>query len=203
MIHTYVSERRSMAKSVRVPCAAMAIRKVARLGHPILREPAQDIDPGQITAPAMRRLVADMWDTMHEYGGVGLAAPQVHEAVRLAVIEIDEVDPRNDAPTARFVLFNPHISVLDPTPTGTWEGCLSVPGMRGYVERPSGIRVDYINEEAQSRSLEARDFLAVVFQHELDHLDGVLYVDKLKDPRLFSFNEEFARYQMVPEEQVC
>ncbi len=181
----------------------MAIRKVARLGHPVLRERAQDVDPASITTAATRQLVGDMWDTMHEYGGVGLAAPQIHEPVRLAVIEIDEIDPRNGGGSSAFVLFNPRVSVLETSVIGTWEGCLSVPGMRGYVERPSAIRVDFLDENAVAQAIEVEGFLAVVFQHELDHLDGVLYVDKLKDPRLFSFNEEFARYQTVAEEQVC
>ena len=175
----------------------MAIRKVARLGHPILREPARVVEPTAITTAPMRQLVADMWETMHEYGGVGLAAPQVHESLRLAVIDLDELDPRNASVSARFVFFNPQVSLLETSLLGTWEGCLSVPGMRGYVERPSRIRVDYLDEEARAQTIEAQDFLAVVFQHEFDHLDGVLYVDKLKDPRLFSFNEEFTRYQSV------
>ena len=140
----------------------------------------------------MAQLVDDMWDTMHEYGGVGLAAPQIHESIRLAVLELD-LDDLGDS-TQSFVIFNPKVTVLDESPRGTWEGCLSVPGMRGYVERPRRVRIDYDDHEAQSCSVEAEDFLAVVFQHELDHLDGVLYVDKLLDPTLFSFNEEFARY---------
>jgi peptide deformylase len=140
----------------------------------------------------MTRLVADMWDTMREYGGVGLAAPQVHESIKLAVLELD-LDPQDAEPQA-FVVFNPRITVLDETPRGTWEGCLSVPGMRGYVERPRSIRVDYLDEAGRPASVEASDFLSVVFQHELDHLDGVVYVDKLLQPEMFAFNEEFARY---------
>ena len=175
----------------------MAIRKVAHLGHPILRELAKVVEPTVITTAPMRQLVADMQETMHEYGGVGLAAPQVHESLRLAVIDLDQFDPRNATGSTQLVLFNPQISLLETSLLGTWEGCLSVPGMRGYVERPSRIRVDYLDEEARVQTIEAQGFLAVVFQHEFDHLDGVLYVDKLKDPRLFSFNEEFTRYQSV------
>ncbi|MEM7255094.1 MAG: peptide deformylase [Pseudomonadota bacterium] len=182
----------------------MAIRKVARLGHPVLRQPAVDVAREDITGPHMRQLIVDMWETMHEYGGVGLAAPQIHESVRVAVIELDGIDPRNPGDSAQFVLFNPRIQPNPVAPLiGTWEGCLSVPGMRGYVERPSEVRVDYLDEGATPRCIEIEGFLAVVFQHELDHLDGVVYVDRLKDPKLFSFNEEFSRYQMVSEAEVC
>ena len=174
----------------------MAILKVARLGHPVLREKCRDFSPEEIRSEPIRALVRDMRATMAEYGGVGLAAPQVHEPVRLALIEfgadtdryeIDEVQPL-------LVLFNAHVEVLDETPAGFWEGCLSVPGLRGYVERPSKIRVSYLDEAAEARELEADGFLATVCQHELDHLDGVLYVDRIADPKRFAFIEEFARY---------
>lgn len=190
----------------------MAIRKVARLGHPVLRAPCRALTRSEIRSPAARRLVADMRETMAEYAGVGLAAPQVHEPVRLAVIEFDPDDAERDldldqgegkgagkekskgkAKTS-FTVFNPSTTVLDPTPAGNWEGCLSVPGMRGYVERPRRVRVDYLDEAARPAQVVADGFLATVFQHELDHLDGVLYVDRLADPKLFAFNEEFDRY---------
>ena len=99
-----------------------------------------------------------------------------------------------DAGKTSFTVFNPRTTVLDPTPAGYWEGCLSVPGMRGYVERPRRVRVDYLDEAAKPARVVAEGFLATVFQHELDHLDGVLYVDRLADPKLFAFNEEFNRY---------
>ena len=202
----------------------MAIRKVARLGHPVLRAPCRALTRSEIRSPAARRLVADLRETMAEYAGVGLAAPQVHEPVRLAVIEFDPDDAERDldegageeerqgpgtgpgkgkgrgpgkakakAKTS-FTVFNPSTTVLDPTPAGFWEGCLSVPGMRGYVERPRRVRVDYLDEAARPAHVVADGFLATVFQHELDHLDGVLYVDRLADPKLFAFNEEFNRY---------
>ena len=174
----------------------MAIRKVARLGHPVLREPCRELARSEIRSPAMRRLVEDMRETMAEYAGVGLAAPQVHEPVRVAVIEFDpdEAERDLDARKTSFTVFNPTTTVLDPTPAGHWEGCLSVPGMRGYVERPRRVRVDYLDEAAKPARVVAEGFLATVFQHELDHLDGVLYVDRLADPKLFAFNEEFNRY---------
>ena len=182
----------------------MAIRKVARLGHPVLRAPCRALTRPEIRSPAARRLVRDLRETMEEYAGVGLAAPQVHEPVRLAVIELDREDVERDLDGAggkrgkgdrvSFTVFNPRTTVLDPSPAGFWEGCLSVPGMRGYVERPRRVRVDYLDEAAKPAQVVAEGFLATVFQHELDHLDGVLYVDRLADPRRFAFNEEFDRF---------
>ena len=183
----------------------MAIRKVARLGHPVLRAPCRELTRSEIRSPATRRLVRDLRETMEEYAGVGLAAPQVHEPVRLAVIEFDREDAERDLEGegrgegkgeegVSFTVFNPRTTVLDPSPAGFWEGCLSVPGMRGYVERPHRVRVDYLDEAAKPAHVVAEGFLATVLQHELDHLDGVLYVDRLADPKLFAFNEEFNRF---------
>lgn len=175
---------------------AMAIRKVARLGHPVLREMCRDLSPKEIRSAEVRRLVQDMFETMEEYGGVGLAAPQVHEPVRLAVIAFEEENERYEVkkPAGPLVVFNARVHVLDEQRSGFWEGCLSVPGMRGYVERPRKVRVDYLDENADKRSLEAEGFLATVLQHELDHLDGVLYVDRVTDPKKWGFSEEVGRY---------
>ena len=174
----------------------MAIRKVARLGHPVLRAPCRELTRAEIRSHSTRRLVDDMRETMAEYDGVGLAAPQVHEPVRLAIIEFDPDDAERDLDDVQtsFTVFNPKTTVLDPIPAGYWEGCLSVPGMRGFVERPCRVQVDYLDEAAKPARVVADGFLATVFQHELDHLDGVLYVDRLADPKLFAFNEEFNRY---------
>jgi peptide deformylase len=176
----------------------MAIRKVARLGHPVLREPTRLLGKKEIQSEEMKRLVVDMIDTMHEYGGVGLAAPQVHEPLRLAVIEVSELNERYQVQGAQplLVIFNAKVTVLDPTPYGFWEGCLSVPGLRGYVERPRKVKVDYLDQDARERSLIAEDFLSTVFQHELDHLDGTLYVDKIAAPDRFAFVEEYQRFHM-------
>ena len=174
----------------------LAILKVARLGHPVLRQPCRDLDRDEILSDPIRLLLDYMQSTMAEYGGVGLAAPQVHEPVRLALIEFDGDAARDPTESAQplLVLFNARVTVLDETPSGFWEGCLSVPGLRGYVERPSKVRVDYLDELAEPRELVAEGFLATVCQHELDHLDGVLYVDRISDPRRFAFLEEYARY---------
>lgn len=179
----------------------MAIRKVARLGHPVLRQVARELSPAEIRTPAIARLVDDMIETMHEYGGVGLAAPQVHESVRLAILEFDLDDERYEIarPQPLVVVFNPRVGVLDATPHGFWEGCLSVPGMRGYVERPRKIQIEYLDREARLQRIVAEDFLATVFQHELDHLDGVLYVDRIADKTKLAFTEEYQRYHVRPD----
>jgi peptide deformylase len=176
----------------------MAIRKVARLGHPVLRQPTRKLGKREILADQTQRLIADMVETMHEYGGVGLAAPQVHEPLRLALIEIEDLNERYKVTLQQplLVIFNAEVTVLDETPYGFWEGCLSVPGLRGYVERPSKIRVDFLDQSAEPRSLVAEGFLATVFQHELDHLDGKLYVDKIAQPERFAFIEEYQRFHL-------
>ncbi|MEJ2132711.1 MAG: peptide deformylase, partial [Gammaproteobacteria bacterium] len=137
-----------------------------------------------------------MIDTLHDYGGIGLAAPQVNESVRLAIVEIPggptrygEVDPM---PLEVYV--NPRITVIEDTCAGFWEGCLSIPGLRGYVERPQHIKVDFQNLEGEHSSVQLRGFSATVFQHEFDHLDGKLYVDRIADSTRLMFEEEFARY---------
>jgi len=181
----------------------MAIRKIARLGHPVLRQKARDVTREEISSPEMRRLLKDMQETMHEYGGVGIAAPQVHESVRLAISEYDSGNERYETGDGQplLVAFNARVKVLDETLSGFWEGCLSVPGLRGWVERPSKIEVSYLDERGKPKTLVAEGFLATVFQHELDHLDGVLYVDKISDKGKFSFTEEYTRYHLEPGEE--
>lgn len=179
----------------------MAVRKVLRMGHPVLREPARELTSEEIRSAELERLVVDMVDTLRDYGGVGLAAPQVGEPVRLAIIEIAGGTSRYgeipSIPLSAFV--NPVVDVLDGTTRGLWEGCLSVPGLRGYVERPQRVRVRYTDLESQAQELEAEGFLATVLQHELDHLDGTLYIDRLSDTRLLAFDAEFERY-LAPRE---
>jgi len=181
----------------------MAVRKIMRMGHPVLRQRARELTPEEIRAPELERLVADMVDTLRDYGGIGLAAPQVGEPVRVAIIEISGGASRYgeipSMPLSTFV--NPVIEVLDGERRGLWEGCLSVPGLRGYVERPRHVLVRYTDLEGELHELELDGFLATVFQHELDHLDGVLYIDRLSDTRLLAFDLEFERY-LAPREDV-
>lgn len=177
----------------------MPIRKIARMGHPVLRQPARDLTPAEIRSPQTKQLVADMIETMAEYGGIGLAAPQIHEPLRMALIGYDDGNERygDQGEQPLTVIFNPKTTVLDDAKQGFWEGCLSVPELRGLVRRPRKIQIDYLDIDAKPQKIVAEGFLATVFQHELDHLDGVLYVDRIErvDGRLqIAFNEEYDRY---------
>ncbi len=174
----------------------MAIRRIIRMGHPLLREVAQPLDSNEIGGLEFNRLLTDMIDTLHDYGGIGLAAPQIGESVRIAIIEIPGGETRYGeiAPMSLAVFINPSINVVDPAIAGYWEGCLSVPGLRGYVERPQRIKVNYTNEHREQCEIELSGFPATVFQHEFDHLDGTLYVDRISDTRRLSFEHEYERY---------
>lgn len=174
----------------------MAVRRILNMGHPLLREVARPLTREEIGGEALRRLVDDMVDTLRDYGGVGLAAPQVGESVRLAIIEVAGAPTRYGdlSPMPLSVFINPVVEVLDRATAGYWEGCLSVPGLRGFVERPQHVRIRYTDLLGEARELELRGFPATVFQHEFDHLDGRLYVDRLADTRLLAFEREFERY---------
>ncbi len=169
----------------------MSILKIARLGHPVLRQAAAPIDPKQITGPEIQRLIRDMLETMLEYKGVGLAAPQVHVPMRLVLSGGEEDD---EGRSVVRVFINPEIKPTTQETAGMWEGCLSIPGLRGFVERPQAVDVEAYNEKGKLVSLSLEGFPAVVAQHETDHLDGVLFVDKLKDSRLLAFEEEAERF---------
>ena len=176
----------------------MAILKVARMGHPVLRRKCETIDPDKITDPEVQRLIRDLFETMAEYNGVGLAAPQVHQSVRLVIAggEADE-EGRN----LFRILINPEITVLDESDRlGMYEGCLSLPGMRGWVERPASIKVAAWNEKGEKLDFALEGFPAVVLQHECDHLDGILYVDRIEDMTKFAFEEEAERFFEMADE---
>ena len=171
------------------------------MGHPILRQVARPLTPEEIASPALGALLDDMVDTLHDYGGIGLAAPQIAEPVCLAIVEIPAGQSRyGEIPAMPLTAFvNPTIEVVDPAARGYWEGCLSVPGLRGFVERPQHVRIEYTTLEGRAAQLELEGFLATVFQHEFDHLDGKLYIDRIADTRLLAFEEEFTRY-LAPRE---
>lgn len=176
----------------------MAVRKIIRMGHPTLRRKARPLEASELGTTELASLVADMRDTLADYGGIGLAAPQVDEPVRLAIIEIAGGATRYGelAGMPLTVFVNPVITVLDETRAGFWEGCLSVPGLRGFVSRPQHVRVDYLDLDGNAQGLELRGFHATVFQHEFDHLDGRLYIDLIEDPKQLMFDEEFERYHL-------
>ena len=162
------------------------------MGNPLLREEAIPFSLEEIASNETKELVQSMWDTMEEYGGIGLAAPQIGISKQLAIIRIDEDNERypDSDKSEEFVIFNPKITPLDETLQGFWEGCLSVPGLRGVVFRPRKVQIDYLDELAKEKSIIAEDFLATVFQHELDHLFGKLFIDRIEDISTLSFEDE-------------
>ena len=180
----------------------MAIRKIIRMGHPLLRKEAKKVPIKNIKSPEITALIKDMRDTMKNADGIGLAAPQIGISLQLAIIEIPEDSPRYPGAkkSDHLVIFNPKITILDKKTQGYWEGCLSLPGLRGFVERPRKIRVNFLNEKAEEISLELEGFLSTVFQHEIDHLFGKLYVDRITDTTKLSFNEENETYHSDSEE---
>lgn len=179
----------------------MAVRKIIRMGHPTLRRPARPLAEEEIGSDAVHRLVVDMIDTLHDYGGIGLAAPQINEPVRLAIVELPGGASRyGELPAVPLTVFvNPKIEILDPASAGYWEGCLSVPGLRGWVERPQHIRVQAVDLRGARLDMTFTGFPATVFQHEFDHLDGTLYVDRITDSSRLVFEEEYERY-VLPRE---
>lgn len=168
----------------------MSILRVARLGHPVLRMVADPVDPTDIPGDDVQRLIADMLETVDAYDGAGLAAPQVHVSRRVVVLHLgDEAGMR--------VWINPVVTPLTDEMVVTMEGCLSVPGLRGAVARPAAVEVQALDEHGAPVRLHLRGFAAVVAQHECDHLDGVLYVDRV-DPRTLAFLEEYRRFGAFP-----
>jgi peptide deformylase len=175
------------------------IQPICRMGNPILRKLASEVKVSDIKSDKFSQLISDLQDSMEHYGGIGIAAPQIGVSQQVCVIELKGINRYGQEINLPFTVFvNPKIEVLDPEVKGYWEGCLSVPGLRGYVERPQLIRVTYLNEKAEQKVLEADGFLATVVQHELDHLFGTLYIDRIKDPTLLTYQEEFDQFIQSP-----
>ena len=169
----------------------MAILRVAQMGHPVLRNVALPVDEETLRSPDFQRFCDDLLETMEEYDGAGLAAPQVHVSLRVVVLTLD-------AATGPEFLINPEIRVMTTDTKRTWEGCLSVEGMRGAVDRPNHIQVFALDRDGSEKGYELRGFPAVVVQHECDHLDGVLYVDRV-DTKTLSFLPEYRKYAVDSE----
>lgn len=171
------------------------IRPICRMGNPILRKKSKEISKDYLLSDDFGRLLVDLRDSMKHYGGIGIAAPQIGVDLSVAIIELSGLNRYGEEinlPLTAFI--NPEIEYLTQENQGFWEGCLSVPGLRGFVERPSKVRVRYLDEKGNKQELVAEGFLATVLQHELDHLHGVLYVDRIKDPTLLSYQEEFEEF---------
>lgn len=175
----------------------MAILKVARLGHPVLRQRAQELTKGELRSAELQQLIDDMIETMAEYEGAGLAAPQVHVSLRLAVLEVPEGEGQPEIPL--LVLANPVLTPLGEEKSLGWEGCLSVPDLRGRVPRFTKLRLEALDRQGKGFSLEAEGFFARVLQHECDHLDGRVFLDRMEDLTSLSHLAEFERFS-APED---
>jgi peptide deformylase len=178
----------------------MSILKVARIGHPVIRAEAGEVPRKSIREPLFQKLIDDMRETMYEYEGVGLAAPQVHESLRLAVLEVPGSDDRTREAVPFTVLINPVVTPLTEDLEHSWEGCLSIPDLRGIVPRFSRVRLEALDREGRKYSLEASGFFARVIQHECDHLDGGVYLDRMAGMRSLSFIKEFEDHVVHEEE---
>ncbi|MDH4063021.1 MAG: peptide deformylase [Acidobacteriota bacterium] len=175
----------------------MSILKVARMGHPVLRQRTRPADKHEIRTPEFQRLIDDMIETMEEYSGIGLAAPQVHETLRVFVAVLD---PEGRGEGEATALVNPEITRLSDELVEGWEGCLSIPDIRGRVPRSPHIRVSALSREGKRLEIEARDFPARVIQHETDHLDGILFFDRMRGFESLAYLEEYSRYHVRRED---
>jgi peptide deformylase len=173
----------------------MSILKVARMGHPVLRAKARPLEKAELKSAAVQKLIDDMIDTMVEYHGVGLAAPQVHEGLRIFVASLDVEDDEKPGPDPEpIALINPEITVVGSDVVEDWEGCLSIPDVRGRVPRAREIRLRALDRNGARLELRAHDFPARVMQHETDHLDGVLFFDRMRSFESLTFLDEYSRY---------
>src|SRR5688500_12144914 len=173
----------------------MSLLKVARMGHPVLRTRARQVERAELTHPSIQKLIDDMIDTMHEYHGVGLAAPQIHESLRIFIAAIA---PENEDPLSPddepMVFINPVITPAGPEMVEDWEGCLSIPDIRGRVPRARAIKVTAMDRHGRAIDIASHDFPARVIQHETDHLDGVLFFDRMRSLQTLAYLEEYSRY---------
>jgi peptide deformylase len=181
---------------------SMSILKVAKLGNPVLRKFAEPVPVEEINGQAIQRLIHDMVETMREYGGVGLAAPQVHQSLRVMVIEELNGPERggdNEA-TPLQALINPELSIVSDELYEDWEGCLSIPDLRGKVSRYLEVRVQAFNGLGRPLDFRARHFHARVIQHEHDHLMGKVFLDRMPSLASLTYLQEFSRYWQAKEE---
>jgi peptide deformylase len=177
--------------------------KIVQVGEPVLRTPAKPLTPEEVTSDDITRLITDMRETMYDAPGVGLAAPQVGVPLQLAVIEDredflkaippSELEEKERRPVPFHVIINPKIELIGDDPVQFFEGCLSLSGFSALVPRSRQVRVSYWNEHAEEKSVLATGWYARILQHEIDHLHGTLYIDKM-NPRSFTSFENLNRF---------
>lgn len=161
------------------------------MGHPVLRHKARPIEPKELKTVPLQKFIDDMIETMQEYNGVGLAAPQVHEGLRVFVAHLD---PDGRGKGDAMAIINPDIEIVGAGMLEGWEGCLSIPDIRGRVPRAAEIRVKALDRHGKRIEINAKDFPARVIQHETDHLNGILFFDRMRSLESLSFMDEFSRY---------
>ena len=174
----------------------MSVLEIATVGHPVLRERAREVTAEELRSPEVQRLIDDMIETKRAAKGAGLAANQVHETLRIAVVEVEAGNPRYPYKPAvpLTVLVNPVLEPVGDTTAEINEGCLSVPDLRGTVDRYEAVRVRYLDRDGGEHDEVRRGLTAGTFQHEVDHLDGILFLDRVRDPATFSTWEQFDRH---------
>jgi len=175
----------------------MSILKVARMGHPVLRARARALDRADLKTSTVQSLIDSMIETMGEYHGIGLAAPQVHEGVRVFVAGIQEQNTREDEDEPAIVavpFINPEVIPIGSETVLDWEGCLSIPDIRGKVPRHGRVRVRALDREGARIDLQLSGFPARVIQHENDHLDGILFFDRMKSFETLTYLDEYSKY---------
>lgn len=180
----------------------MPVRPIIRLGHPALRTPAEPVDPERLAAPETQSLIDDMLETMLAEGGVGLAAPQLGIGLQLfvyAAVDPDRPTPEEEPELA--VLVNPAIEPVSGELVYDWEGCLSIPDLRGLVPRHPEVRVHALDRHGQTISERVDGYAARIIQHEYDHLNGIVFLDRMRDLRSLAFSDEWAEYMTTAEEE--
>jgi peptide deformylase len=170
----------------------MTVRPIAHIGHPVLRVPTREVTTDELASPEVQGLIDDLVDTMRAANGAGIAANQIHESVRITVVEVNQNPRYPYKPNIPLtVLVNPHIEFLDDEMVEINEGCLSVPNLRGNVMRHVNIRIRYLDRRGVAHDEIKRGLTAGTLQHECDHLDGKLFVDLVTDPTTFTTWEQF------------
>ena len=173
----------------------MAIRKIAHIGHPVLRQVAREVTREELATPAMQQFIDDLIETMRDADGAGLAAIQVYEPIRIVAIEVGDNPRYPYKPKIPLtILVNPVIEPLSEETFLNYEGCLSVPNLRGRVRRHAHVRVTGWDRHGEPYEREWKGISAGTFQHEADHLDGRIFVDRVEDPTSFSTWDNFERY---------
>jgi peptide deformylase len=174
----------------------VSVREVVEIGDPVLRERARELGPEEIASPEVQKLIDDLIETKRTTHGAGIAANQVGEAVRVAIVEVEEGNPRYPykPPEPLTVMINPTLEPVGDEMIEINEGCLSVSDLRGSLQRRLAVRVRYLDRNGEEREEVKRGLTAGTFQHEVDHLDGILFVDRA-DPRTFATWKQFDRHQ--------